>query len=328
MAVSMASNCKVFGQSVAERDIDFILLEELSINDEFCDWFVTRVTGETAYFGTRVGAWHSVWHETLHESDLQFVFKPEGDTQAEIAILVENKINAAAQPQQAARYMARGEDGKNKGNWSDFHTCLVAPAGYLKSPVQTEKYDAELSYEEIAAFFSSRRFRDARYRYKAHVIQEAINKLDRRGAHQPKTSADMTKFASDYIDMARKQFPDLAVQESKPRAPGNTWINFLPRPFAERTEVYHQLTGGFAKVLFMGQAESVDQIREKYAAHLDDDMELEVSGKKSVSIAIAVPKLDPIGNPAGAQSDDARMGLAAISRLVTLVREVEQIPSR
>jgi len=56
----------------------------------------------------------------------------------------------------------------------------VAPAQYLDSAKQAESYDRQVSYEEVMSFFVSRRARDARYLYKARLIQEAIEK-NRRG---------------------------------------------------------------------------------------------------------------------------------------------------
>jgi hypothetical protein len=46
-----------------------------------------------------------------------------------VALLIENKISAGAQPNQAARYRDRGNEGLGK-IWDDFKTILIAPAAY------------------------------------------------------------------------------------------------------------------------------------------------------------------------------------------------------
>jgi len=117
-----------FVASVAERDLDFVLVEELSVNDEFCDWFTSRLYREPV-FASSIGAWHSVSDASLGETDVLYMFKSDED--GRIAVLIENKIDAGAQPTQAARYQQRGEKGKQAKDWDDFMTCLVAPSQYL-----------------------------------------------------------------------------------------------------------------------------------------------------------------------------------------------------
>jgi hypothetical protein len=61
-------------ESVTERDVDLLLLEELSVNEEFRKEFSKLVFGETVY-KTYIGAWHSVISDNLGESDLVFIFR-------------------------------------------------------------------------------------------------------------------------------------------------------------------------------------------------------------------------------------------------------------
>jgi hypothetical protein len=95
-----------FIASVAERDIDLLVVEELRVNPEFATWLVARTWGP-GLFEESVGAWHSVTHGSSGESDIVFVFTTKAG--ARNAILVENKISAVAQPEQAERYRVRGD---------------------------------------------------------------------------------------------------------------------------------------------------------------------------------------------------------------------------
>ena len=83
-----------FIASVAERDIDLVVLEELSVSDEFRDWFSSRVYGAPVY-QAEIGAWHSVVSGALGESDVLFVFTSQLGQR--IALLIENKISAPPQ---------------------------------------------------------------------------------------------------------------------------------------------------------------------------------------------------------------------------------------
>ena len=161
-----------FVASVAERDIDFIILEELEVSAEFRAWFSTRVY-ETPVFKSQIGAWHSVTDARLGESDLIYLFEAEDGSRK--AVLIDNKIDAPPQPDQGSRYRQRGEKGGLDGSWDEFRTCIIAPRKYLGSSMNSEIYDAEVSYEEIMAHFVGRGTQNPRMAYRAKVIQEATS---------------------------------------------------------------------------------------------------------------------------------------------------------
>jgi hypothetical protein len=106
-----------FVASIAERDIDLIVLEEFSVTEEFREWFSSRVFGEPVY-QANIGAWHSVSEPELGESDLVFIFQAVDGPRT--ALLIENKINATPQSKQAERYRLRGEKGRIDGFWEKF----------------------------------------------------------------------------------------------------------------------------------------------------------------------------------------------------------------
>lgn len=97
-----------FIASINERDIDLLILEELTVSDEFLDWFSARLFGCTVY-SAAAGAWHSVVAGDNRESDLLFIFLSQSGER--IAILIENKIDAPPQPQQAKGYAAEALQG-------------------------------------------------------------------------------------------------------------------------------------------------------------------------------------------------------------------------
>lgn len=57
-------------QSVDERDIDFVLLEEFHSDPSFVTWFVKRTAGSNIENVEFVGAGHSVSDPRLGESDI------------------------------------------------------------------------------------------------------------------------------------------------------------------------------------------------------------------------------------------------------------------
>ncbi len=300
-----------FVESITERDIDFLLLEELRVSTEFCDWLSSRVFGRPI-FKTRTGAWHSVVDSALGESDLIFIFEAEDGTST--SILIENKISAAAQPDQGRRYTERGEKGKSEGYWQEYQTCLVAPRKYLESPVQTEAYDCHIPYEEVIAYFTARRSIDARHKHRAIMVLEAV-KQQRRG-YQPQTNNQITEFVAEYWKFAQANHRSLCMPEPKPRAAGNTWIYFHPSGYPKTVDVVHQLTAGYVKVFFKGKAPEFMTIEARYKdmANLFPGLEVELAGK-SVAITIPVEPVKPLEITFGAAKDRVAAALNVADRL-------------
>lgn len=308
-----------FVASIAERDIDLLVMEELSVSDEFREWFASRVFGEPV-FQAAIGAWHSVSDALLGESDIVFLF--EAIDGPRTAILIENKIDAPPQLQQGQRYRLRGENGLKEGYWEKFKTCVIAPSKYLSSSKHSESYDISVSYEEILAYFQSRRIRDDRFPYKARILLEGIEQ-NRRG-YQPKHSDEMTKFVYDYYVYASDEYTYLGMQEAKPRPAGSTWVMFYPKSFPKGINLTHQLTAGLVKVFFTGQAESFDALQQKYKSILPGNASIDVAGK-SVAISMEVPKVDPLTVSFSDQREKVRTALQNLSMLEKLVSENSNI---
>jgi hypothetical protein len=297
-----------FIASVAERDIDFLVLEELSVNDVFRAWFAERALGQGVY-GQSIGAWHSICDGDLGESDLVFGLKSVADKR--IAVLIENKIGAIAQPRQGERYRARGERGIQGGHWDEFRTCLLAPQRYLSMSASVELYDAIVSYEEMAAFFTSAPAFDERYLYKAKVINEAIEQ-NRRG-YQAEISDAMTAFVTRYYDFAIKNYPDLRPKQIKPRPRGGDWIMFEPLGLPSGVKLCHQLGPGAVKLLF-SPPETLESLQIKLAPYLREDMSIRPAGK-SVGLSLDVPKVSPLDTRFEAEHENILKALTAARKL-------------
>ncbi len=82
-----------------ERDIDLLLAEEFSVHPAFATWVLTK----TKFAGQEAAVVdvHVSRADVQGESDLIVVFaRPTGDR---FAILIEDKLNAPLQPDQADR---------------------------------------------------------------------------------------------------------------------------------------------------------------------------------------------------------------------------------
>jgi hypothetical protein len=140
---------------------------------------------------------------------------------------------------------------------------------------------------------------------------------NRRG-YQPKYHEEMTKFVFDYFTFASREYAHLGIQEAKPRPAGSTWIMFYPESLPREINLVHQLTAGFVKVFFNGQAEAFDALKEKYSLVLPKNTFIDVAGK-SVTISMKVPKIDPLSISFQNQLEKIRQALESLSLLEKVV---------
>ena len=303
-----------FISKLAERDVDLVVLEELSTSPEFGDYFSALAFGRPV-FGAAVDAWHSLNDGLLGETDLLFVF--DSNEGQRIALLIENKIDAPPQPNQAERYSLRGENGKQKGLWDDFVTIILAPARYLESTHNNAGYAAEISYEELMAFFLSRRYGEPRCGYKAKVIREAIEQ-NRRG-YQPVFSEEMTKFVEQYTQFVMKLVPELKVEAARPRPAGSTWILYRPSGYQKGAHLCHQMTAGHVKLFGAARGVGEDEFREYWDTRVPEDVRVEAAGK-SLALVIDTPSLLPMRGDLTGQEDEILVAVKALRRLDEVYR--------
>lgn len=303
---------------IYERDMDLVLVEELESSSEFRIWLAARVFGRDC-FVSHLEAVHSVVDESNRESDVVFRFsgRLEGNSgdPVPLGILLENKIDAVAQPNQGRDYRNRGETGKDRGDWQDYRSCLVAPKSYLDVALDRVNFQESISYEEILAFFASRKERDERFRWKARLVGDAI--LKKKTGYAPKISEQASQFVLDYYQTAT-EFPRLQMPEPKPRPLGSTWISFRPSMLSPGTSIEHQVTAGAVKLFIQNAAPRIEELKEALRPYLSPKMDVEQAGK-SVTVVIKVRAIGSLTMPFGTVADEAREGLEAADALAAMV---------
>jgi hypothetical protein len=299
-----------FIEKVTERDIDLLLLEELHISESFRRWILKR-SGLAKARGLRLeSACRSVSHLVLGESDLEVVLStPDG---VKHALLIEDKIDASPQPEQAERYRKRGEAGVEARSWDDYRTCIIAPEGYVKSVGDANRYDSKITYEAIRQWFLDQADDAPRGQYRARMLKYAIEQY-RRG-YNPITDPSMSEFRNRYFQIVEEQFPELKMRTPREVVPARaSWMRFYPKDLPKGFVLRHKTRHGRVDLEMRGCAEKVDQIRVQNRAVLDDDMEV-MEATKSAAVSIAVPEIDPA---LGLETQLAKVmkGLAAGVRL-------------
>jgi hypothetical protein len=196
---------------VQEHHIDFLLEEEFACSPQFLRFFVSEAAqsilkGQASSVVTNI----PTPHETTPcqairsvttgagESDVLVVYRSNDPTASRVAILIENKIRASFQKDQADRYRERGEAGMGE-EWDSYWTCLVAPEKYS---LGFAGFDGRVSLEQIGAYFG--KTDDARSNFKARIIRQAIERFSSSGVQV--VDEVMTEFRRFYAEQAERHF--------------------------------------------------------------------------------------------------------------------------
>ncbi len=134
--------------SIQERDLDLLLMIALNGSETFRNAFIHKVADETPTGFEK--AWRGlVGHNG--ETDVTVIYIDANGGRA--AILIEDKIDAKFQKDQAKRCRERGEFGVKNGDWAHFTTCLCAPDGYAKPGPD---WDRTIFIEDVVAILNKR----------------------------------------------------------------------------------------------------------------------------------------------------------------------------
>lgn len=269
-----------------ERDIDLLVCSELHANGELTRLLTQKLAITDAEFR---GAWVS-YAETDGESDLVVVFST---SEADVVALVENKIAAGFQPEQAERYAARARRWNETSGVSKVSTVLFAPAEYMCRP-GAEAFDLQVSYEEVAT--ALRAEEDRRSAFLADALVAGIGAYRQGYVMKPNENvSDMWmacwKTSLTIAPKLRFQQPDLKPGRS-------TWFYFRTADGFSKEDVK------YAVVVYKAERGQVDlqfadttatSLMQRTTGILNESMKVESAGK-SASIRIAVPKIDFSGS--------------------------------
>lgn len=305
---------------IQEQHVDFLLEEEFASNPEFLKFFIraaeaSRPVGETAE-RSRFSEPCDVWEcdavrsvtTSAGESDVLVVYRSNDQKHPRVAILIENKIGAGFQSDQAHRYQVRGREGIPR-NWDAFWTCLVCPEKYIKG---FAGFDSRVSLEMLHPFFN--RVSDQRSQFKAGVIERAFHSFDSHGPRN--VDPVMTKFREYYAEQAAEYFqriPD-PIEWDPPRDAwyDDSWFTFRSSIMPKGIVVIHKAKPGVVHFSCSKNAkERLDQILEG----CDHPKAIEAV-KKHNRFELNVPPITEFNDP----SQHRRALLSVFGSVETLVQ--------
>ena len=268
----------LFFDYIRERDIDFLLVEELNINGNFSDFLFKNDIPEI-FQATSIKAVHSVVDEEYGETDILFAFSVEGK---KYVILIENKINAPFQPDQAKRYSLRKKKLKKEKKLDKVYTALIAPEKYVDIHNSYKDFDIIVMYEEIFNYFYNILKTDRSF-YKARIINDAITQS--KSSYIVKENPKVTLFWQKYWTLIRKDYSCFFMKEPDVKPFDADWallsIYFLPKNWI----IKHKWSKGYIDLQTTLDQETISKIK------LHDEMSIAKTGK-SYSIRLHVLKID------------------------------------
>lgn len=262
-------------EKTIERDIDRLICEELYSSPDFLTFILVKIGVNN---GSLLSIEHSKWNtidNRRSETDIEVRYQNDEGIHG---LLIEDKVSAPPQPDQAEGYRQRGDMHVAESRYVDYKTVLVAPALYLKNKYnQCDKYDHNISHEEIAEYFDNKEDKHNSFRHSC--LKHSIVK-QRNSARQLFADSSIPEWYAMYVDLIEKSgyenltLTDVYTPNGKVKP---NWVHYNTP--SQKFFIEHKIHQGKIELHFKGCtaddiptikkyvepiADSYDCLREKY----------------------------------------------------------------
>lgn len=267
-----------------ERDFDRLIIEELAFSEEFYEAFAQALgIDPRPITAIRHSVQESFGGLAWGETDIFVSFYDGG------ALMIENKVGAEFQPDQAARYRARAAHHMIGG--ADVKTVLVAPAVYLAT-VRVTDWDLMCSYASIADCIS---IQCPRGEWRKSMLREAGNRAAKlqnmatSSASRMMASAELRAFKTAWHAMIGESIEWAA----NPQAGALDEFLYAPvdNPFG--LKIWHHPFGGYMSVQNLQKFPIIETA--EFAAALPEDFYI-ARTDKSTYLNSPTPAIDMTAN--------------------------------
>lgn len=303
---------------LSEHDMDMLFLEEFVVSQEFLNIFTSKIGLLDAAI---VEIEHSKTHPEFGESDMIVILEVDGKKHG---LLIEDKIDAIAMPEQCNRYMKRGGIGVENGDYSSFDVFIVAPENYLENNIEARKYPNKVTYEECLKYFETNT--DARKIFKLAQIKQAIHK--QKTGYQVVENRAVTDFWSRYIAYKKLNYDELLLTATEgPKGSNATWPQF--NTIIEKLYIIHKADRKFVDLTIPGMAKFLPQLEmllNEMVNLKDYGMTVHPTGK-SAAVRLIVPALD-FSKPFDEQIEKVEECFKTIEKMSEMVKQLDSAKIR
>ena len=302
-----------FNNTISERDMDLLFVESVLTDPGFCQLLInkTDIVGRPYKI---LSAELSKEDAELGESDITVVINSEGE---KYGLLIEDKIDAIAMPDQHGRYIKRGKKGIKAGEYQDFFVFIFCPEKYYRNNDEAKLYEHFLSYEECKAFFDGKD--DALSTFRSRQIEQAITKAKKPPVINVNEKANA--FLKQYIGYQKEYYPslDLSTKEDK----NGWWTDY--RTTLGSVYINHKIQEGYVDLTFPKASDKIDRARviADWARQHKISDAVVVKTQKSAMIRIHVPKLDILKGFETVDKDESNQCFDAVKELTDFANMIE-----
>ena len=291
-------------EKVLERDIDLYIINKFVNDSKFKNLFL-KMIGKDGF--SIIECIHSYSDEN-GESDITIILENSSE---KIGLLIEDKINAIAMPNQYERYIIRGEKLIKDGLFDKYYIFIIAPKLYLDNNTESSKYDYKISYEQLYEYIEDDIFGKT-------LLAEAIN--EKKKGYSVIENVPVTKFWGRYYNLIENRYPSLRINQYEgARGKNARWPIFITP--IDKIQIFHKSNKGFVDLVFPGVSKYYYEVFDIVSDYLKDNMALEKTGK-SLVIRINVPIVD-FSKDFDGQIDDIIACLDAVNELTNLIRDID-----
>lgn len=293
--------------NIQERDMDMMFLECLLTDDSFLHLFLR----EAEITGTSVEVLNVALSETdpeFGESDITVLLSVDGKKHA---LLIEDKINAPAMPEQCDRYSKRASKAKNKGKYDDYSVFIICPDAYYKTNEEAKKYAHFITYEDCIKYFSAKA--DTLSKIRCAQLKQATEKGP--GTTWEKNEKAMAFFEKYRTYMATHGY-DLDLRNKKG---SNGWWPHYGTAFGN-AYIYHKVSDGVVDLTFPRGAKSLatmEHVEQWLHKHGMPNVKALATGK-AAALRIRVPVLNQHKPFEDASQEDVKACFDAVQQLSDL----------
>ncbi len=267
--------------TVCERDMDMLFLNIFGIDKDIFRLFTSKVDFPESDFDVK--EIYLSKSDKDGESDITVVIETGGK---KYGILIEDKIDAIAMPEQPEKYIKRGKTGLKNGDYEVFYSFIVCPKKYYANNEDAKRYPYAVMYEEIRDYLKEKV--EPVYQICYQEICQAIEKAKKPPKVEINENAN--QFFRKYKDYQEENYPGLDLTTK--REANGYWAHYRTR-FGS-VYLYHKIEDGKVMLLFNKASRHMDKL-EIVADWLRKHSTMNVSAavaNKAGALCVTVPKLD------------------------------------